>query len=433
MAQFRTDQKIIRPQDFTNYEVNMLHDRLTPSGTLTDAFGRLRISEPHTLFDSTHRYQENDKWSQSTTGGGSSSYSINESTINIRVNDQLNDEVIRETKRVFTYQPGKSLLIMNTFVMAPLKTGLRQRVGYFGEQNGIYLEADNTTIYIVKRSYVTGQVVETRVAQADWNNDKFDGTGYSKDIGGAEHDSGLDVTKSQIFWIDIEWLGVGDVRCGFVVDGRMVIAHTFHNDNVFSNAYITTAVLPIRYEIKNTANFGDSTTSTLKQICSSVISEGGYEQVSKELFARRTSALTGVSTTFLPIISMRLKSTRLDSVVIPSKVNGLGIAASGASEFEFALIKNGTLGGTPSWNSNSNNVEVDTSATSISGGTIIDAFFSVSSNQGSSTVNEPQAYNLELQLGRTLAGVSDIYTLCARTISGTNSAIGSIGYYELIG
>ena len=433
MAQYRTDQKIIRPQDFTNYEVKMLHDRLTPSGTLTDAFGRLRISEPHTLFDSTHRYQENDKWSQSTTGGGSSSYSINESTINITVNDQLNDEVIRETKRVFTYQPGKSLLIMNTFVMAPLKTGLRQRVGYFGAQNGIYLEADNTTIYIVKRSYVTGQVVETRVAQADWNNDKFDGTGYSKDIGGAEHDSGLDVTKSQIFWIDIEWLGVGDVRCGFVVDGRMIIAHTFHHDNTFSNAYITTAVLPIRYEIKNTANFGDSTTSTLKQICSTVISEGGYEQVSKELFARRTSALTGVSTTLLPLISMRLKSTRLDSVVIPSKVNGLGIAASGASEFEFALIKNGTLGGTPSWNSNSNNVEVDTSATSISGGTIIDAFFSVSSNQGSSTVNEPQAYNLELQLGRTLAGVSDIYTLCARTISGTNSAIGSIGYYELIG
>lgn len=431
MAQYRTDQKIIRPQDFTNYEVKMLHDRLTPSGTLTDAFGRLRVSNPNTLFDSTHRYQENDKWSQAVVGNGSSSYNTNQSTIDLTVTGVLNDEVIRETKRVFTYQPGKSLLVMNTFVMAPLQTGLRQRVGYFGAENGIFLEADNTTIYLVKRSYVTGSVVETRVAQANWNNDKFDGTGYSKNIGGTEHASGLDVTKSQIFWIDIEWLGVGDVRCGFVVDGHMVVAHTFHNDNVFSNAYITTAILPIRYEIKNTATTNIS--HSMKQICSTVISEGGYNQVSKELFARRTSALANVTTTFLPLISMRLKSTRLDSVVIPSKVNGLGIAASGASEFEFALIKNGTLGGTPSWNSNSNNVEVDTAATSISGGTIIDAFFSVSSNQGSSTVNEPQAYNLELQLGRTLAGVSDIYTLCARTISGTNSAIGSIGYYELVG
>jgi hypothetical protein len=31
----------------------MLSDRLTPSGTLTDAFGRLRISSPFTLFEIT--------------------------------------------------------------------------------------------------------------------------------------------------------------------------------------------------------------------------------------------------------------------------------------------------------------------------------------------------------------------------------------------
>lgn len=431
MAQFRTDQKIIRPQDFTNYEVHMLQDRLTPSGTLTDAFGRLRVSNPHTLFDSVHRYEENDKWSQAVVGNGSSSYNTYESTISLTVTGVLNDEVIRETKRVFIYQPGKSLLVMNTFVMATLTAGLKQRVGYFGVENGIYLEADGTDIYIVKRSYVTGSVVNTRIAQADWNGDKFDGTGYSKNIGGTEHGTGLDLSKAQIFWMDVEWLGVGDVRCGFVVDGHMIVAHTFHNDNVNTGVYMTTAVLPIRYEIKNTTATG--LTQSIKQICSTVISEGGYNQQTIELFARRTTALTSITTTFLPLISMRLKSTRLDAVVIPSKVNALGITTGGAVDFEFALFKNVTLGGTPSWSSNSADIEIDTAATSISGGTIINSFYGTSANQGSVPTTVDQQYNFDLQLGRTLAGVSDIYTLCARTLSGTHNAIGSIGYFELIG
>jgi len=431
MAQYRSDQKIFRSQDTTNFEVVMLQDRLTPAGTLTDAFGRLRVSNPYTIFDSKHRYAENDKWSNSITGTASANFLTNESSVRLDVGDQINDEIIRESKRVFTYQPGKSLLIMNTFVMNTLTTGLRQRVGYFGSQNGIYFEADGTTLYLVLRSYVSGSVVNTRVAQSDWNGDKFDGTGYSSTNEENNHGSGIDVTKSNIFWIDIEWLGVGDVRCGFVVDGRMVIAHTFHNDNVNTGAYMTTATLPIRYEIKVTSTINDSSTHSLKQICSTVASEGGYEKITKQFFARRTSALTNIGTTFLPLISMRLKSTRLDSVVIPSVLNALGIAATGTSEFEFALILNGTLGGTPSWSSNSESIEIDTAATSISGGTIINSFFGTSTNQAESAIQQTQAYNLDTQLGRTIAGVSDIYTLCARTLSGTNSAIGNIGYYEL--
>jgi len=60
MAQFRTDlHKIDSGQVFTRYEVNMMSDRLSPSGTLTDAFGRLRIVNPVTLFESTHRFSDN--------------------------------------------------------------------------------------------------------------------------------------------------------------------------------------------------------------------------------------------------------------------------------------------------------------------------------------------------------------------------------------
>ena len=274
MAQFRKDTHKYLGDGKTIFEVGMLSDRLTSSGTATDAFGRLRVSNPFTLFDSFHRYQINEKFVTSTSGVANTQYQVNESTINMNVGTASGAKCYRESKRVFAYQPGKSLLIMNTFTFNTQKTNLRQRVGYFNDQNGVFLENDGTGNYIVLRSYVTGSVVETRVAQTNWNMDKFDGTGVSSQSGHADRGV-LDVTKSNIFWIDVEWLGVGDVRCGFVVDGLMVPAHIFHNDNINTTTYITTATLPIRYEIENTGTVASN--STLKQICSTVISEGGYE------------------------------------------------------------------------------------------------------------------------------------------------------------
>jgi len=256
VAQFRTDlNKIDSGQVLTRYEVNMLSDRLSPSSTLTDAFGRLRVTQPFTLFDSTHRFADNGLWATSNTASNSSySFVENQSTIDMTVGTTANAEVIRETTKVFSYQPGKSLLIMNTFAMEPPKANVRQRLGYFGASNGIYLENDGTTNYLVVRTNTSSTVTETRVTQSNWNVDKFDGTGYSAQIGGPEHTGGLDVSKTNIFWMDVEWLGVGDVRCGFVVDGRLIPAHIFHHDNRNTVPYITTASLPLRLEIKNTGN-----------------------------------------------------------------------------------------------------------------------------------------------------------------------------------
>ncbi len=183
---------------------------------------------------------------------------------NITSNVTANAEVIRETTRVFSYQPGKSLLMMSSFAMETPKANVRQRVGYYGAENGIYFENDGATNYFVLRSNTTGTITETKVAQTDWSIDKFDGTGYSSQSGGAEHAGGIDVSKTNILWMDVEWLGVGDVRCGFVVDGKMVPAHVFHNDNRNTVPYMTTASLPLRYEIKNTGITASN--STLKQI-----------------------------------------------------------------------------------------------------------------------------------------------------------------------
>jgi len=405
------------------YEVNMLSDQITPGGTLVDAFGRLRVSEPFTLFESQHRYTENDKWSTVTASGGSTTHVSAESAINMSVTTTTGSKVIRESKRVMPYQPGKSLLIMSTFVMATPAAGLRQRVGYFGNDNGIYLENDGTGNFIVLRSQSLGTTI--RVPQSEWIGDKFNGSGYS--------DVTLDVTKSNIFWIDVEWLGVGDVRCGFIVHGKPVVAHVFHNDNLRTTTYMTTACLPIRYEIENLG----SASGTLKQICSTVISEGGYnpesisyhQASSASVFVTRsTNATTGDRGKFFNAVSIRLASSKLDGIIVP---NGVSVVIEQNKKYQWALIKNATFATTPTWSSHPDcsTVEFSISDSIMNGGVVVKSGYITNASE---SVELTDIGNLFLQLGRTQGGVSDTYTLGIAADS-TNSTFNALlSWHQII-
>jgi hypothetical protein len=387
-------------------------------GTTLDAFGRLQVSSPFTLFDSQNRYQLNNKFDSSTATGGTVTYLPNESSVALAVTTTSGSEVIRQSYRSFPYQPGKSLLVLNTFVFAAAKTGLRQRVGYFSTQNGVFLELNNSALNLVKRTYTSGSVVDTVVPQSSWNVDKFDGTGESGIT--------LDMTKTQIFWEDFEWLGVGSVRCGFVIDGVNYICHQFNHANVETAVYMTTAILPVRYEITNTST--TASVSTMKQICSTVISEGGYEKKVALNVARRTTAATGITTSFYPLVSIQLASGRTGAVIIP---DGFSVLPTTTGDFEIAIIKNAALTGASFTTSTTTNVDYDVTATALTGGTIIKTEFVSSTNQSSAAGGGLSDYNFDLQLGATIAGVSDVYTLAIRSIAGTNSAIGSLSFYDL--
>ena len=435
MAQYRTDlKKLDSGQVVTRHEVFMLSDRFTPSGTATDAFGRLRISDALTLFDSQHRYQDNQKWATSNSASSNAQHVSSESSVNLNVAATSGEYVYRETKRVFAYQPGKSLLIMNTFAMNTPKANLVQRVGYFDANNGIYLENDGTTNYLVLRSNSSGTITETRVAQANWNVDKFDGTGYSSQSGGVEHSGGLDVSNTNIFWTDVEWLGVGDVRCGFVTDGKMLPAHIFHNDNIQKTAYMTTACLPVRYEIKTVGTTTGS--STLKQICSTVISEGGYAVTGKQ----RAVASGDIATpkdiptagTYTPILSIRLKSDRLDSIVIPTTVDFFGVTNN--TQYKYKIIVGGTLTGA-SWNSAGtySAVEWDAAATAITGGEDVKiGFVTVGAGAGSTAISFQDGL-FKFQLERdSFTNTPTIFSLVATGASNGNDALGTIAWEEIV-
>ena len=436
MTQWRSDQKIMhRSHNKTLYEVNMMDNRFSPSGTLVDAFGRLRTSTGYTLFDSTQRYQDNGKWSTNTAGTSNTEHKIYESVVNMNIDTANNSHVYRETNRVFSYQPGKSLLIMNTFCMNQPKTDLVQRVGYFNTENGVFLENDGTTNYLVLRSNVTGTPTDTRIAQADWNVDKFNGTGYSSQSTSVEHIGGLDITKSNIFWIDVEWLGVGDVRCGFVVDGLMLPAHIFHNDNVNTTTYMTTATLPCRYEIKNTAN--TTSNSTLKQICSTVISEGGYEltgrarSISIPLATPKDLPTAG---TFTPVISLRLKDSFKDSVVVLKDVEFFGVTNN--TKYKYKIIIGGTLTGANFANtSNDSAIEYDITATAITGGRDAQVgYVNVSAGAGGAAINLSRADLFSYQFERDPFAANNsgvIITLAATGAANGNDALGAMTWEEV--
>lgn len=396
-----------------------LNEPVSVGGTSADAFGRVRVSPPVTIFDSQNRYAKSSDFDESVSGSATSTYATNESSVLLNVTNASGDKVVRETKRVFPYQPGKSLLVLNTFVMPTAHANLRCRVGYFSTQNGVFFDRSGTALRMVRRTYTSGSVVDNVVAQADWNGDKLDGTGSSGLT--------IDTTKAQIFWQDFEWLGVGSVRTGFVINGKFIVCHTFNHANILALVYMTTAVLPIRYEIENTGATDGS--RTMRQICSTVISEGGYEKKTALQTARRSSAAS-VGTTLVPLLSLRLDSDRLDAVVIPDGYFVLPLATSSA-EFEVQLIRNATLTGASWTQTTSDNVEFDVSATAVSSGTLVDSIYVKESNQVSSSVSNSREYNYSMQFGRTLAGVSDTYTVAARTLSGTHSALATFSFWDL--
>lgn len=394
--------------------------------TNVDAFNRLVVAQPYTLFDSQNRYAADNQFDTNTVTGGSTTYLPNESSVQLSVTTSSGSEVVRQSYRVMPYQPGKGLGLLATFVMNEGKAGLRQRVGYFNTQNGVFFQQNDGVLSFVLRSYTSGAPVDTVITQDTWNGDRLNGTGPTGRI--------IDVTKTQILAIDFEWLGVGDVRCGFFIDGQFVVCHTFHNDNIRTSVYMTTAILPVRYEIRNTAATASS--SSMKQICSSVYSSGGYEQTSIDHVARRTTIFTNIDTAanFYPIISIRLASTALGAVVLPNRIQFLPTTNQ---NYEIALLKNPTLTGA-TWAAavpSDSNVEFDVAATAISNvGTIVQTDYITSTGSGGvGQTSEPTGYNWDLQLGASLAGVSDIYTLGVRTVSGSTKGdgVGSISFYDL--
>lgn len=381
-----------------------------PDSGAVDAFGRQRTSQPYTLFDSTMRYNNRpDQWFTVASGSGSSTFLPNECSNALTVNTASGDTVLRRTKQYFPYQPGKSLMVMMSFVGAVPASGVTQEVGLFDNNNGIILRASGTTIQFVVRSYSTGALVENVVNQSNWNIDTL---------------PSLDFSKAQIFVTDLEWLGVGRVRCGFVIDGEIIYCHEFQHANLIDSVYMQTAILPLSYRIRNDSM--QVSGHTLKQVCSSILSEGGYQpdgavySVSHDLTAVPNTSGERITA------GIRMASGRTGNVILPVRI---ATTTASTDVILWRLRLNPTVSGV-TWIAADNgrgNVETITSGSSVSGGTIVDSGFVSQGSANNYAIEE----SIRLALGQNASGVSD--TLVLTVDSSVNAkALGMIGWVELV-
>jgi hypothetical protein len=192
-----------------------------------------------------------------------------------------------------------------------------------------------------------------------------------------------------------------------------------------------TACLPLRSEITNT---GVTTASSgFRVICATVISEGGYVIRGKAKTGGHDIALPyslASANTFYPVLSIRLKSTRLGAIVLPREFS-LGLGANTTFQYKIyarAITSNGT------WTDPGSDsvVEYKTDGLAISSGTLVRQGYIVSSNQSSGGISLGDVGFL-FQLERnTFTSTAYEFVIAVATTSNTSPSVwASIGWEEI--
>jgi hypothetical protein len=413
---------------------------INPDTNSVDAFGRNRVSELFTLGDYKHLYAIDPNFIDSVSGAGSSiTFIPNQAAARIQTGIGSTAYSIHQTKFYHHYQPGKGQLILSSFNFYAPQQNATKRTGYFDDRDGIYFEQVglNTSDGInpgicthnwVIRSFTSGISTENRIPQSQWNKDKCDGTGISG--------FNLDITKTQLAFIDFQWLGVGRVRCGFAHNGQFITAHEFNHSNYLDKVYIANPNLPVRCEIRNT---GVGIGASFDQICSSVMSEGGYVESGIDFAYTMTTTRTTPTPagTEIPLIAIRLKNTfQSYPNRISVRLNNLSLyCETNSIIYRVIKIPNSNYlsnAGTLTWNSASTNsgVEVCVDATSYSDG---DEFASGFVPSGSSQNSLSPVASGTLSAAKKNIIVqninstnSEIYVIVIRTITTVGNAVANV-------
>lgn len=396
----------------------------------SDAFGRLKSSLPFTLGDYKHYPGVDYNFNNVVNAGGAVNLNSVESSVTLSTTSDPASYAIHQTKAYHPYQPGKSQEILCSFVLGNAEMNVTKRIGYYDDRDGLFLEQTGTgELAFVTRSYTSGAPADARAIRSGWNLDKCDGTG----------DSGfnLDVSKTQLLYIDFQWLGVGRVRFGFVHDGQVIIAHEEYHSNILDKVYMTNPNLPIRSEIRNT---GAGAGGSMDHICSTVISFGGYSETGVDFATANPVPRTTPSTggTPYPVIAIRLKdSFKGQPNRATARVNNVSLSVETQSVL-YKLVKVNSesaltfSGGVASWVSADADsaVEYCINAIAYTGGSVLQAgFVPAGSSQNSLSpgtfgeISQSKKSSISQNYG---SDDSEIYIVSAQTTTTGNNVIANV-------
>lgn len=399
------------------------HPSIIMAPSLSDCFSRVRGSQPYSLID-IKQVGDNAPFLLDTSlvGGGTATYSQNIASTQMTLTTASGDSVVRQSKQYAPYEPGRSQTFFLTGVMGALKTNVRQRIGCFDTNNGLFFQQDGTNLSVVRRTFTSGSAVDTAVNQSSWNLDKLDGTGPSGVT--------IDMSKMQVFVIDFAWLGAGGARFGFLLNQgttgafRIIYCHQISAANTLTVPFMSSPALPLRWEITNTGTTASSTTMT--QTCGAAFSESGFDPAGVVASAAitSTSGKTVASATTVPLISVRLKSGYNRGQLTPLSFD---VMSNSNQSWLIQVVINGTLTGASFGNTTSSATEFDTAATAISGGIVIaSAFGSASGNRSAGNI-----INGALTATSNIAGTADIVSVVLTALTGNTTAWGSLTWEEI--
>jgi hypothetical protein len=392
-----------------------------------DAFGRLRVSESYTIFDSKQLFdtQALDWHDVQLSGGGTSTaYNTNQASTTISATGNIAGRRVRQTYECFNYQPGKSQLILMTGILGTPVAGISRRIGQFNDNNGFYIESGPTEVSLVVRSFVSGIAVNTTVAQSAWNVDKMNGSGASGIT--------LDFSKVQIFGFFYEWLGVGSVWAFVVIGGEFHILHRFDQANIGVSVYMGSPNLPLRYEIVSTGT-GTAAVSNLTHICSTIMSEGGSIASGRLRALTRTTALTtNNDANYYVLAAVRIASGYIGSVVQLFKTS---IICTSTAAFSWRIIRNPVVAGTALTFTalTGSPIEYDISRTATTTVTVGPGSVEVASGvaQAAADHSVEAVFADDISMGVNASGTADIYVIAVSRLTGTTETFyGALNWHE---
>jgi len=392
-----------------------------------DAFGKWRVSQPTTLFDSKQVVDSGSFYFDiKTTTGATVTWNSGSADSTFKVTSTSGSRAIKQTKRIFVYQPGKSQQIICTGKFGNRVDGIKKSFGSFDDDNGYFFQMSGSSFGVVLRKTINGVRTDTFISQSNWNLDKMNGSGPSANI--------LDTNKAQIFMMDYEWLGIGRIRYGVVQKGALIYVHEITNYNSLETVYLRNPNLPVRYEISTHKN--TTTGSLMTQVCSTVISEGGFDNTGKRVVVTSNNGATIGAAEYDAVLFLRYNSgTSKCAQIIPEQLDLL-IKPGNNSAFagRWELLVNPTVTNAVTYNNVSGSVVTQVGVVAA-GNVITDPGTVIATGYFAGTSANSVAQLIVLDpyygLGRKIDNTSDILAVGIKTFDNTYTVYPSLIVREL--
>jgi len=381
---------------------------------------RRKVSTNQIVFFNSFQYTKDPQiWDEAATGTASAELDTVKG-VELSVGGSAGDEVIRQTRNVIEYIPGRQNEITQVVRFTEPEEGIRRRVGLFNENNGFFFENWGLEYAVcIRKTDESGTTTDTRITRENWNIDKLDGTGPSGIV--------ADPSAIQMLDIEYEWYGAGIVEFKWIINNNAYPIHVFYHGNRETEPFINTPFLPVRLELTNVD--GTPGTHYFYQSSTSVQAEGARGPIGRE--ENVSTPFAGVSTggarVLRPVLSIRLRSDRLQGVALPLEF----LAASlDNTPLYYQIRRDVTLTGADWQNVPGNSFcEYDYAATDYTGGEAIQTGYISATNQGITNAFPKETI---LQLGRNdLGTTAQIFTVLCATAQSNKDVFASLSWVEV--